>query len=186
MQSRSGKCGLLGNIWFLLLRSWAVIFPADVCREYSRMCLNTCYLSIPPFESLGFLNYRRLIFSFHCLVSPSFNLNLPFILFSIFQPSQSRSSPSALSPSWLSNIFFTILPWSVLSSRCPTHSSPFFLMCAARLNLLFSSSLCSLFCHWSISLTECSSGTTKKLPILSQYYDWAQNCNNYRQQQNEQ
>jgi hypothetical protein len=51
-------------------------------------------LTLRPSESLFFLN-DRCPFSFHCLLSPSYNPHLPYILFSIFQPSQSRSSYSS-------------------------------------------------------------------------------------------
>ena len=37
--------------------------------------------------------------------------------------------------------------------------------------------------HKDISLTECNSGTTQKLPILSWYYDPAKNYEKYRQEQ---
>ena len=41
------------------------------------------------------LKYRRPFLFVHCFLSSSFNLLLPYILFNIFQPSQSRSSLSS-------------------------------------------------------------------------------------------
>jgi len=57
--------------------------------------LHTYSLAVQPSESLGLLNYRRLIFPVDCLLSPSLNLHLPQILLYSFQPSHSRSSPSS-------------------------------------------------------------------------------------------
>jgi hypothetical protein len=45
--------------------------------------------------------------SFHCLLSPSINLHLPYILFNISQPSQSRPSLSSFSFRFTRKCFLT-------------------------------------------------------------------------------
>ena len=54
-------------------------------------------LTLRPPESLGLLNYGRPFFPIYCILSPSLNLYLLQNLLYIFQPSQTRSSPSSIS-----------------------------------------------------------------------------------------
>ena len=69
-----------------------------------------------PFLSTAFCHHLLTIISHRCFSTSSSHLNLclPILLF-----------PSGL----LSNTFFTVLPWSILTA-CPIHSSCFFLITA--------------------------------------------------------
>ena len=79
-------------------------------------------------DSLGLLIYGRPLFPIDSLLSPSLNLYLPQIFLNIFQPSQSRSSPSLLPTGLLSNTS-TVLPCSFLTT-CPIHYNIFSLISA--------------------------------------------------------
>jgi len=72
---------------------------------YSLTYILTYFLALRPSESLGFLNWRGSFFPIHLLLSPTFDLQLPWILFIAFQSSQFRSSQS-LSPLRLALKYF--------------------------------------------------------------------------------
>jgi len=57
----------------------------------------TYCLALRPSGSLGLLNYRSPFFPIDCLLTPSLNIRLMQILFHIFHPSPSSSSPSSTS-----------------------------------------------------------------------------------------
>jgi hypothetical protein len=78
-------------------------------------------LLLRPCDSLGLPNYGRPFFPIHCLLSPSRNLHLPRIILHIFQPSQSRSSPTS-TYLWCTLTNFLNCP-SLIHSYCT--SNPF-------------------------------------------------------------
>ena len=106
-------------------------------------CYASTYLvALRPSESLGHLNYGCPFFSAHCHLSPSCNLHLVFIPFSILHPSQSRSSYSSSLQFTLKHLL-TVLSWSILTT-CPIHCSLFCLV-SATMSRSFYSCLNSCF-----------------------------------------
>jgi hypothetical protein len=75
---------LISPLIYSFLTLWCLMFH----------CEHTYLLALWPTERLGLCNYGHPFFHFNCLLSPSFKLHLPYMLPHIFQPSQSRSSPS--------------------------------------------------------------------------------------------
>ena len=116
-------------------------------------------LRVQPSESLGLLNYRCPFFPSHCLLLPSLNLHLLSILFHIFQPSHSRSSPSASLQFTLK--YFHNCPSLIHSYYMSDHSHRFLLLSAIMSRSLYlpqflisSYSPNSLLYQWSTYLSH--------------------------------
>ena len=79
--------------------SWKLVHDKSAripsCANYYLLTYIHSYCStLRHSKSLDLLNYEGLIIPINSLLSPSLNPHLPPILLQIFQPSQTRSSPS--------------------------------------------------------------------------------------------
>ena len=126
------KTAVVYQWWSLYLECFVAHRTSVSVQRTSNSCYLLTYLITywpksrlyGPQRAFGIVNYRRQFLSVHCLLSPSFNFHLPWILFSIFHPSRLRSY---LSSGLLSNSSLITLPWSILTV-CTTHYSLFILL----------------------------------------------------------